>query len=87
MREIVNDILEITACWLGWNEPVSDDNLARHETVDDLFCSGSRVACIDQTYAAAVVAATIDDVRLKRKRREDTCALPKLRKTERAVPV
>lgn len=30
-REIVNNILEITACRLSWNEPVSNNDSARHE--------------------------------------------------------
>jgi len=30
-REIVNDILEITACRLSWNEPVSNNDSARHK--------------------------------------------------------
>src|SRR5262245_24576662 len=39
LREILNEPLEITACWLTWNEPVSNNDLARHKVVDNLFAA------------------------------------------------
>lgn len=37
LGEIINEPLEITVCRLSWNEPVSNDNFARHKEADGLL--------------------------------------------------
>ena len=46
-REIVNNILEITACRLSWNKPVSNNDLARHKLLTISFVAAGVSPCKD----------------------------------------
>ena len=53
-REIVNNILKIAACRLSWNEPVSNNDSARHKLPTISFVAAGVSPCKDETPAAIV---------------------------------